>query len=275
MCVMALGTSGRLSVRQPATVGLVSCDLYNNSPNEGSTELVGGSSLSARNIFLAGGYALSPGTLMTASGRLETHTAPVDDPYIGLTVPGYSGCTRTRFALDGGKTAAISPGVYCGGIAVAGGAALDLSPGTYILDEGDFEVAENGTVRGRDVTIILTSRTGSNYGAIDFDRGATIELSAPAKGSDVGVPGIALWADARAPTAQNTLDGGDAQIIDGAVYLPSQTVSFSGGSPSRTRCSQLIARIVLFTGNAYFRHDCAGAGVSDPIPPRQPSGRRG
>jgi hypothetical protein len=23
-----------------------------------------------------------------------------------------------------------------------------------------------------------------------------------------------------------------------------------------------------FTGDAYFRHDCGGAGVSDPIPPR-------
>jgi hypothetical protein len=128
MCLMALGTTGRLSVRQAAMVGLASCDLYNNSPNEGSTELAGGSSLSARNIFLAGGYALSPGTLMTASGRLETHTSPVDDPYIGRTVPSYSGCTRTRFVLEGGNTAAISPGVYCGGIAVAGDATLDPSP---------------------------------------------------------------------------------------------------------------------------------------------------
>jgi hypothetical protein len=205
---------------------------------------------------------------MTASGRLETHTSPVADPYIGLAVPGYSGCTSTRFMLDAGKTETISPGVYCGGIAVAGGAALNLAPGTYILDEGNFEVAENGAVSGSDVTVILTSRSGSNYGVVDFYSGATIKLSAPASGSEVGAPGIALWADTRAPTARNTLDGGGAQIIDGAVYLPSQTVGFSGGSPSATRCSQLIARNVSFTGNAYFRHDCAGAGISDPIPPR-------
>jgi hypothetical protein len=261
MCVMALGTSGRVSFGQAATVGLTNCDLFNNSNNQGSTELVGGSWLSARNIFLSGGYALSPGALMTASGRLETHASPVADPYIGRTVPGYSVCARTRFVLDEGKTAAISPGVYCGGIAVAGGAALDLAPGAYILDEGDFEVGENGTVRGNDVTIILTSRSGSNYGVVDFRRGANIKLSAP------GASGIALWVDAMAPPAGSTLDGGDTQIIDGAVYMPSQTVSFSGGSPSGTGCSQLIARTVSFTGNAYFRHDCAGDGVSDPIPP--------
>jgi hypothetical protein len=35
------------------------------------------------------------------------------------------------------------------------------------------------------------------------------------------------------------------------------------------RCSQLIALTVSFTGNAYFRHDCGNAGISDPVlPPR-------
>jgi hypothetical protein len=204
---------------------------------------------------------------MTASDALATHTSPVFDPYTGLTVPAYSGCTKTRFALDAGATERASPGVYCGGILVAGGAALDLAPGTYILDEGSFEVGENATVKGRDVTIILTSRNRSNHGVVDFHRGATIELSAPASGSGVGAPGIALWVDATAPAAANTLDGGGTQIIDGAVYLPSQEVRFSGGSPSGTRCSQLIARTVSFTGDAYFRHDCDGAGISDPVPP--------
>jgi hypothetical protein len=192
---------------------------------------------------------------------------PVSDPYIGVTVPRYSGCTKIRFALDAGPTEMASPGIYCGGIAVAGGAVLELAPGTYILDEGNFEVGENATVKGRDVTIILTSRSRLNYGVVDFHRGAAIKLSAPESGSGVGAPGIALWVDAMAPAAANTLDGGGTQIIDGAVYLPSQEVRFSGGSPSGMRCSQLIALTVSFTGNAYFRHDCVDAGISDPAPP--------
>src|SRR5215469_5039427 len=64
MCVMALGTSGKLSVGEAVAVGLTNCDLYNNSHKAASTELIGEASLSARNIFLSGGYALSPGTLM-------------------------------------------------------------------------------------------------------------------------------------------------------------------------------------------------------------------
>jgi hypothetical protein len=139
---------------------------------------------------------------------------------------------------------------------VAAGAVLELARGTYLLDESNFEVGKNATVKGRDVTIILTSRNRSNYGVVDFHRGAVIKLSAPA-------------VDAMAPLAANAIDGGGTQIIDGAVYLPSQEVSFSGGSPLGTRCSQLIARTVSFTGDAYFRHDCADAGISDPVlPPR-------
>jgi hypothetical protein len=146
---------------------------------------------------------------------------------------------------------------------------LDLAPGTYIVGEGNFKVGENATVKGRDVTIILTSRTRSKHGVVDLHRGATIKLSASAPGSGVGAPGIALWVDAMAPLAANAIAGGGTQIIDGAVYLPSQEVSFSGGSALGTRCSQLIARTVSFTGDAYLRHDCADAGISDPVlPPR-------
>jgi hypothetical protein len=73
--------------------------------------------------------------------------------------------------------------------------------------------------------------------------------------------------DRSAPAAGAILDGGVTQNVNGALYLPSRRVRYSGGSPSGTRCSQLVALTVAFTGNSYFRHDCAGAGVSDPVPP--------
>src|SRR5215813_7274243 len=79
-CVMALGKNGKLSVglgeRSPDTsVSLASCDLYNASRETASTELHYGTSLSARNIFLSGGYALSAGSVMTASRYLATRTS--------------------------------------------------------------------------------------------------------------------------------------------------------------------------------------------------------
>ena len=152
-------------------------------------------------------------------------------------------------------------------VEVAGGATLNLNPGTYILDRGNFTVSGNSAVNGTGVTIVLTSRIGSNYGAIDIRAGSTIEITAPALGATAGIPGIAIWVDGDQPVARDTFDGGSTQNINGAIYLPGRQVKYSGGSSSATRCSQLIAREVTFTGNSYFRHDCQGAGLSDPDPP--------
>jgi hypothetical protein len=271
-CVMALGKNGKLSVgfgerSRATTVSLSSCDLYNASRETESTELLDGASLTAQDIFLSGGYALSAGSVMTASRYLTTHTSSVADPYARLELPPYPGCTRTRYRLDERKAETISPGIYCGGIEIAGGAKLSLDPGTYILDRGNFSVRGNGTVNGTGVTLVLTSRSGSNYGVIDIRAGSTIEITAPAGGASAGIPGIAIWADGDQPAAGDTFDGGSAQNINGAIYMPGRQVEYSGGSPSATHCSQLIAREVTFTGNSYFRHDCDGAGLSDPDPP--------
>jgi hypothetical protein len=271
-CVMAVGKNGKLSVgfgerSRDTIVSLVACDLYNASRETESTELLDGASLSARNIFLSGGYALSAGSVMTASKYLTTHTSSVDDPYARLELPAYPGCTRTRYRLDKRKTETISPGIYCGGIDVAGSATLNLDPGTYILDRGNFSISGSSTVNGTGITLVLTSRTGSNYGAIDIRAGSRIEITAPALGASSGIPGIAIWVDGDEVGASDTFDGDNTQNINGAIYLPGRHVKYSGGSPSATRCNQLIARTVTFTGSSYFRHDCRGAGVSDPDPP--------
>jgi hypothetical protein len=273
-CVMILGETGASSIGSAdphgeVTVSLAACDLYNEARDAASTRLIGGASLSARNIFLSGGYLLSAGAIMTASRYLATHASPAADPYAGLEIPAFSGCTRNQYRLDARKIETISPGVYCGGIEVAGGATLNLEPGTYVLDQGKFAVGNGAAVNGAGVTIILTSRDGSNYGGIEIRSGSTIAISAPSVGTAAGTPGVAFWADKHAPAGEDFFDGGGSQQINGAIYLPSRRVEYSGGSPSGTSCSQLVASTVAFTGNSYFQHDCSGAGVSDPMPPRQ------
>jgi hypothetical protein len=124
---------------------------------------------------------------------------------------------------------------------VAGGATLDFDPGTYILDRGDLTVSGNS---GTGVTLVLTTRTGSNYGAIDIRTGSTIEITAPALGASAGIPGVAIWVDGDQPSTRDTFDGGSRQNINDAIYLPGRHVKYSGGSSSATRCSQLIARAV-------------------------------
>jgi hypothetical protein len=272
-CVMALDRRGKLSVgsdlNRGIVVSLAACDLYNASGDGDSTELTGSSSLTARNIFLSGGYALSAGAIMTAGKSLRTYAAAISDPYAELAIPTYSECTKSNYQLAAERSETISPGVYCGGIAVETGARLKLNPGTYILDRGNFAVNTNGTVSGTGITIILTSSTHSNYGTVDLRAGSMVAIDAPSRGSIVGIPGIAIWVDQHAPTSNNIFDGKDAQGINGIIYLPSQQVQFSGGAPANPSCSQLIALRMTFTGNAYFRHDCTDDRTAylAPLPP--------
>jgi len=50
------------------------------------------------------------------------------------------------------------------------------------------------------------------------------------------------------------------------VDVEGAALRYSGGSSAATRCSQLVALTVAFTGNSYSRHDCASAGIPDRPP---------
>jgi Flp pilus assembly protein TadG len=272
MCVMALDKTGKTAVGSvdltgKTTVSMPSCDVYNDSPDAKSTELVGSASLNARNIFLAGGYSVSGGGSMTASGSLKTYTTPMPDPYTGLTIPSFSGCSSTEVKNNTVKTVSSTVHVYCGGITVNSGSTLNLSAGTYILDQGNFTVNGGATVTGTGVTIILTSSTGSSYGAVTINGGATVTLSAPTSGATAGIPGVAIWVDKNAPMATDKFNGGSTENITGAIYAPTGQVVYSGGSSTATGCTQLVALTVTFNGNANFGNNCTGSGISEPLLP--------
>ena len=272
MCVMALDTSGKTAIGSvdltgKTTVSLPNCDLYNDSPVALSTELTGSSSLSARNIFLSGGYSDAGGATMTASGSMKTYTTAMPDPYSGLTIPSYTGCTSSEVKNNTIKTPSANLYVYCGGISLNSGSTLNLAAGTYILDQGNLQVNGGATLTGTGVTIILTSSTGSNYGSVTINGGATVTLTAPASGATAGTPGVAIWVDKNAPMATSKFNGGSTENITGSIYTPSQQMEFAGGASTTTGCTQLVGLTVTFTGNANFGNSCTGTGISEPLLP--------
>ena len=140
----------------------------------------------------------------------------------------------------------------------------NLEPGAYILDQGNFAVSGNATVNGAGVTIILTSRTGSSYGTVDIRGGSTIAISAPVRRCCGGIPGIAIWIDEHAPRRRRHPRRRQYPECQRCALPAQPTGALFRRLALGTRCSQLVALTVAFTGNSYFRHDCAGAGVSDP-----------
>jgi len=281
MCVMTLGGSGKLAVGDATftgntTVNMSTCDLYNNSTAANSTELNGSSTLDVRNMYLAGDYTRGGSARLSISGTAATYVTPANDPYAAMSIPSYSGCSQTNYTLGPSQSFTINPGstpyVFCGNTDIKG--TLTLGPGTYIIDGGNFTAESQATITGTGVTIILTSSTGSNYGTVTINGGATVSLTAPTTGATAGVPGIAFWIDKHAPLATNTFNGGASQNINGVIYMPSQEVDYSGGSSQGTTCLQLIAETVTFIGNSttyVTQTGCSAANLAIKQPPLPPT----
>jgi hypothetical protein len=161
----------------------------------------------------------------------------------------------------------LDPGVYCGGLSLSGGANVTLNPGTYIMDGGTFSISGNSTISGAGVTIVLTSSSGSDYATVSIAGGAHVNLSAPTSGN---MAGLAFFQDRNAPSGvHNDFNGGETMNIEGAIYMPKQTVNFAGGTNTGNGCTQIVADEIAFKGNANVEANCTGKGTASMVePPR-------
>jgi Flp pilus assembly protein TadG len=246
-----------------ATVNLSGCDIYDNSSNGAALAVGGNATLVAKSINVTGGVsgASKITTTMTKSDgskAIYTGAARTPDPYANVTIPAYLGCDQTNYSTT--KDAALTPGVYCGGIQINSKAVVTMAPGLYVINGGSFTI--NGqaslssiTVGGvSGVTIVFTSSTNSNWPTVTFNGGGTINLTAPTTADiangNKGLNGILFYGDRNMPVGLNyKINGGSTQTLTGAIYLPEAAI-FYAGNTSATNCIQLIGDTVTFTGNS-------------------------
>jgi hypothetical protein len=272
-CVLALDRSDVTDVsgNGNTTVNLNSCNLYVNSPSQSALNLVGQASINAEAAFISGNYSLSGQASLNTTVGTTTGATPANDPYSDVSVPSYSGCDQGTSAQHGlsvsgqNNPQTLSPGpsgimVLCSGVSVTGNGTLNLSPGTYIMNGGNFSVSGNSTVNAPSgVTIVLTG-SGNNYATASIAGGADVTINAPTSGP---LAGLAIFQDRNAPSSgTNSFTGGTNQNIKGAMYFPTQAVTFNGGTTTGGAiCTQIVASIITFNGNAAFNNDCKGTGV--------------
>ena len=254
-CVIALASSGTaISTGGSSSIDLSNCDLYSNS----DVSIGVASSITATDASLS---TACPVSGFTITGVEKCNTSLLTrDPYANYAVPSFTPCTKMSSYTARGSSDTISAGVYCGDIKVPPSKSLTLNPGIYWIDQGSLTV--KGTLSGSGVTIILTSSTGSNYGTVDFGGSSQVNLTPMVTGS---TRGIAVWVDKDAPSNTNYATGGANQFIDGAIYMPSQTLNYSGNA-STGGCRQLVASAISITGFTSLTHDCGGSGVQEPGP---------
>jgi Flp pilus assembly protein TadG len=267
-CIMALdrGNVTDLSDNGNTTLNLPGCNLYINSPSSSALTLTGQATINANAAYIAGNYTTSGRASLNTTSGTFTGAAAANDPYADVSIPSYSGCDQNNYSINGNKSASFAPGssgvmVFCNGLSLSGGSSVTLAAGTYIIDRGSLSISGNSSISGTaGVTIILTSSTGSNYATASVSGGSTVDLVAPTSGP---LAGMAVFQDRNAPASgTDSFSGGTSQNITGVVYFPNQSVTFSGGTTTGGAiCTQLVASIITFNGNAAFNNNCQGTGV--------------
>ncbi len=270
-CILALSPhdEAALLFEGTADVQLKNCGInVNSDDSDGAMTAKGASVVGATYADIVGGLNQTNNADLDL-GEINTGADAVDDPYANLDIPDGSGCDYTNFTVGASKTKTLSPGRYCNGIKIQGTAYLQA--GEYVIVGGTFDVASTAhvttdTVDG--VTIFLTG-SGTNYAQVTINGGAHIDIVATTEGD---YKGIAFFQDRDAPVVSsgspNKLNGGSNMNITGAIYFPSQRLSFSGNTSNEGTCTRIVAYMIDFTGTSGLNTDCGyGFGESQTWPP--------
>ncbi len=262
-CALQLDTSATAGVliSNGADVNMNACGLGANATGSTAVTINGGAKLTATSLTVSGTTSVTNGGHLNISGTTSVNQPAMADPYASVNVPTYGACTYSSIYQPGWTNSlTLSPGVYCGGMNIANGIPnVVMNPGVYIIKGGTFTLGGGIKITGTGVTIVLTG-SGSNYATANIGNGVTVTLSAPTSGT---MAGLLFYQDRNAPNSgSNTLQGGAAMSLTGALYFPSQKLVLNNGAKTAAACTQLVAWRLEFQGGATLNSTCTGTGIT-------------
>lgn len=141
----------------------------------------------------------------------------VNDPLIDLIAPEPSNCDENNTILREGKVT-LNPGTYCGGIIALSATQIKLNPGIYIMKNGPLFLGGSATLSGENVGFYFHG----NNAVFGFGGATKVSLTAPKTGK---MAGILFFEDRNAyPNREFVIRSSDAQLLEGAIYLPKATL---------------------------------------------------
>lgn len=277
-CVLALDTSGTgVAVSGNGTVAFDGCQVASNSTDTSALSVSGSGTLETDCYSVVGGVSSTSGLTVDSGCKPKTGALPIQDPYASLIAP-IEACDNTGITHNDDSPLNISgTGSYtdafviCGDLWVKKGT-VTLSPGLYVIDGGDLKTNATGNLVGDGVTIVLR-----NGGQIDNLNGSsTVTLSAPTPSNSAGDwEGVLFYQDRETTSACtgnncNTLNGNSSATFQGVVYFPNQEINISGGNEGTSKCLQVVALRVGFSGSGNVNANnsgCEAAGVDSILLP--------
>jgi hypothetical protein len=261
-CLFTLDPSASSAFSISNGVGLVvHCGVQVNSSSATALTVTGGSSLTATSIGVVGNYTVNGGS--TISPAPTTHAAAASDPLASLQPPAVGACNHTNFSVTSGSPT-LSQGVYCGGISISNGVHVTFNPGTYILEGGGLTVAGGSTVTGSGLMFYNTAGSGYAYGGINLNNGCSVTFSAPTTSSGGAIAGILFFQDRTiVGGAASSFTGGASAVLNGTLYFPTTTLTYSGGSG--TSYTILVSDEISFSGGATVNSNYSSLPGGSPI----------
>lgn len=243
VCVVALDDDdkGAITAIDNSQLNAPECAIYSNSVDNKGIDVKGIATLTSSFTCSAGGYGgaslsyapmpltdcpkyLDPlASRETPSvGTCDYHDTEIGDNIAELKLKGNLNADlnqlkkKSKISVDtiiDPEPETLSPGVYCGGLAIGTNADVTLSPGIYVIKDGPLVVGLYGALSGEDVSFYFVG----DESIFHFDFESKISLSASETGA---LAGILFFEDRNAPLDRiHRILSDDARELIGTIYL--------------------------------------------------------
>src|SRR5262249_357650 len=146
----------------------------------------------------------------------------------------------TNLQISSKNPVTLNPGLYIGGISIAGQANVTLNPGIYYMQGGGFSISGQANVTGSGVMIY-----NDGGGSLSITGQGAITLSPTTSGPYTGLTLFQNQSSGR--TVQVT--GNGSMNISGSFYAASAPLDITGNGNNQDIGSLYISKDLTLTGN--------------------------
>lgn len=230
LCLVTLAPSEnhKMHFMSRSRISAPGCVAYSNSGHPNGVFFQEPDLVEFNTVCSAGG--IQNAGHFTFSGEMKEDCPTLNDPLSSRVLPGAEqNCDHNNliklnpllFPLP------LHPGTYCG-ITILHGR-FEMSPGTYIFQDGRLYVGGLTHLRGQDVHLHFSGTAPGNGVVLVLGERTTINLWAPRHGPAAG---LLITGDRESPKTQRyQILSDNANVLEGTIYVPQGKVEIGSSQP--------------------------------------------